>query len=174
MAELVVIQNSPVFNDIGPYIYIALRDAKHVGPRGAHVDSIYRGDAARWFLNAHGEHTQRQLFDATPAQREAWGVLGNPNPPGESTHELFSDGVAYPHIPRFHKLPWWGQGFDVPANQVDAVIASARGHGLDLFRPYHSEAELHHLNFREEPKPGGPRQRARIYLLRHTMPRARP
>lgn len=158
-----VYQGCAVPKNIAPYIAIVCDDAH------AEVDSIYRGDDARQILNRHGKHTQFQLYHATPAQRRAWGVLGQPNKPGRSTHEQFSDAVAYAG-PVGRSLAWWEIGFDVDAAAAGRVIAQARRHGWDLFRPYSSGAELHHLNFRKQPRPG-PRTAARIIRLRRTLKR---
>lgn len=158
------INGCPVGKLIAPYIQIITADA------GADVSSIYRGDDARAILNAHGKHSQRQLFDATPAERIAWEILGTPDRPGTSSHEMRSDGVPYPKVPVGHKLPhWWMQGFDVDTAHSSAVIRQAKRHGWDVFRPYPSGAEIHHLNFRSRPRPG-PRTARRIIELRRHLP----
>jgi hypothetical protein len=164
MAVLCLVQDCPVFNDIGPYLSLLFTDA------GAAVTSIYRGDLAQAMLNARGEHTQRQLANASAAQRAAWGVLGTPNQPGHSTHELFSDGVAYPQLQDGDPLLWWMQGFDVPAEHADSVIEQAAAHKWTLHRPYSSGVELHHLNFKRRPSPT-PHTILRISRLRRTLPR---
>ena len=81
MAEFLIIDGCPVFDDIGPYIQVCLDDA------GAIATSIYRGDDARAILNANGKHSQRQYHCITPprAERLAWGVLGTPDAPGHSS-----------------------------------------------------------------------------------------
>jgi lysozyme len=112
--------------------------------------SVYRGSDAAAILNAHGKHTQQQLWDATPAQRAAWGVLGTPNPPGRSTHELRSDGVAYAG-PAGRALAWWQCGIDVDDAHVAAFIAAAGKRGWAAFRPYSSGVEYHHVDFRRLP-----------------------
>lgn len=112
--------------------------------------SIYRGSDAAAILNAHGKHTQQQLWDASPSQRSAWGVLGTPNPPGQSTHELRSDGVAYPG-PAGRPLMWWQCGIDVDDAHVAAFIAAAAKHGWVAFRPYSAGVEYHHVDFKKLP-----------------------
>jgi hypothetical protein len=161
MAKLCLVQGSPVYNDIGPYISILATDAK------ATVNSIFRGPAAQELLNAHGKHSQAQLYQGF-IDREP-GFLPA-NPPGFSTHELRSDGAAYPSVGRGDRLAWWQQGFDVNDSDVDRVIAQGHTHGWVLWRPYDSGSEFHHLNFRQRPGPG-PRTIARIYRLRATLPR---
>lgn len=154
-----VIQGCPVPKNIAPYIAIVARDAN------ATVNSIYRGHDAERILNAHGKHSQAQLYAMFLAGH------GNPaNPPGFSTHELKSDGVAYPRTPRGHDLLWWQQGFDVNDADVLRCIRAARSHGWFLWRPYSSGSEFHHLNFVRRPWPR-PRTALRIVRLRRTLPR---
>jgi hypothetical protein len=153
-----VISGCPVGKNQGPYIAIILDDAR------AHVNSIYRGRDAEHILNRHGKHSQAQLYQMFLEGR------GNPaNPPGFSTHEQKSDGVAYGHIPRGHDLAWWQVGFDVNDRDVLNCMRAAGRHGWHLFRPYHSRSEFHHLNFISEPHPG--HQADRITRLRNTLPR---
>jgi hypothetical protein len=165
MTHLCVVQECPVYADIGPYISLLATDAK------ATIDSIFRGAAGTKILNRYGKHSQPQLCDATPEQRIEWGILGTPNAAGFSTHELFSDGVAYPYIPRGEKLEWWMQGFDVNDADVDRVKLQAAEHGWELWQPYPGSDENHHLNFKSKPSPG-PRTIDRIYSLRHSLPRS--
>lgn len=118
---------------------------------GCVFNSIYRGDDALDLLHRLGKHSQREIYNASPAQRAAWGILGNPNPPGRSTHELHSDGVPYSG-PIGRPLNWWQCGIDVDNNHVTAVINRASRHGWSLFRPYPSGNEFHHVNFRSQPR----------------------
>jgi hypothetical protein len=165
MGEYRVIDGCPARLTIAPYIAVLMADAKTV------ADSIYRGDDARAILNAHGKHSQYQLYHATAVERIAWGIDGQPDRPGESTHELLSDGRAYPHIPARERLAWWQQGFDVPTEDASRCIEVAHSHGWELFRPYDSGVEIHHLNFRSQPSPHSTRMRLRIIRLRATLPR---
>lgn len=156
-----VVQGRPCPENIAPYIAIVLKDAR------ATVNSIYRGDDARAILNAHGDMSQRQLFQGWVQRRP--GFLPA-NMPGFSTHELKSDGVAYKTVPSGRDLPWWGQGFDVNDVETSRVIAAAGRHGWKIFRPYTSGAEFHHLNFAAEPRPHSLWMRLRILRLRLTLP----
>jgi len=156
-----VVNGCPVGKDIAPYIAIVTADA------GATANSIYRGADAQAILTAHGHQSQAQLYAGFEAHKP--GFLPA-NPPGFSTHELKSDGAAYPSGPRGGQLQWWQEGFDVDDDKVDAVKAAGLAHGWDLFQPYSSGTEFHHLNFRAEPKPT-PRTAARILKLRATLPR---
>lgn len=157
-----IVGTCPCPENVAPYIKIIMDDAH------ATVNSIYRGDDARALLNAHGHRSQAQLYNEW--LQRAPGA--NPaNPPGRSTHELKSDGVAYPSVNPGRDLPWWGQGFDVNDADVLRVIMAARKHGWAVFRPYTSGSEFHHLNFAREPRPMTLRMRARIIRTRLTLPR---
>lgn len=161
--EYRVLDTYPCPKLVAPYIWIVTTTAK------AQFESIWRGDdpVGQALENKYGHHSQAQLFDATPAQRRAWGVIGTPDRPGESTHELKSDGVAFPHYPRGADLLWWMQGWDVNgAAQADDCIRAAARFGFKVFRPYTSGAEVHHLCFAEEPKGRTVAMRARVVRLR--------
>jgi hypothetical protein len=166
----VVIDGCPCNDLIAPYIKIVLEDA------GQHAAAIYRGDdpAARPILHAHGKHTQRELANASPAQRRAWGIEGTPNPPGRSQHELKSDGVANPHVPPGEDLELWQQGVD-SGNDTEhdkaAVVLAARRHGWHVKHPYNSAVEGHHWCFATRPRPHGLRMRLRVARLRRSLPR---
>lgn len=101
-------------------------------------------------LNRHGKHTQQQLWDASPAQRAAWGVTGTPNRPGHSEHELF-DGAGHP-------IPSWSVGVDAGPNtnaNRAKFHAAAHHYGLVIDFPYPSGVEYHHWHFIKEPKADG-------------------
>lgn len=159
--DFCLVQGCPVAKSIAPYIAILATDAH------ATVNSIYRGADAERILNAHGHRSQAQLYRGW--QRRLPGFLAA-NPPGFSTHELKSDGVAYPSVPRGRALAWWQQGFDVNDSDTGRVIEQARAHGWVVWRPYPAGSEFHHLNFRRRPRPGW-RTAARILRLRVTLPR---
>jgi hypothetical protein len=153
------VQACAVYSDIGPYIALLCNDAH------ATVDSIFRGDAAAALLHRYGKHTQREIYE-----EYIHGQEPNPaNPPGFSTHELRSDGAAYPAVARGNELAWWQQGFDVNDSDVPNVIHQAASHGWHVFRPYSSGSEYHHLNFKERPHLTR-HTRMRIFRLRVTLP----
>lgn len=152
-----VVQDCPCPEDLAPYIAIIGQDAH------ATINSIYRGTDAQAILNAHGKHTQAQLYELFLHHEGAPA-----NPPGFSTHEQKSDGVAYPHVARGHDLAWWQIGFDVNDNDITNCIRVAGQNGWHLWRPYPSGAEFHHLNFAGEPAPG--KLAERITHLRGTLP----
>lgn len=161
--EFRIIQGCPCPKNIAPYIELVTQRAH------AQVESIYRGDDARALLNKYGHHSQQQLYDATPTQRREWGILGTPNKPGQSTHELKSDDRAYPVL-LGHNLAWWQQGFDVNDADAENCVIAAQHFGWHLWRPYPGSVEDHHLNFREKPKPG--KYVLSIIKLRLTLPKS--
>lgn len=156
MSNFLVIQGCPCNPLIAPYFALLAREA------GATVNSIYRGNDAKAILNAHGKHTQEQLYHTLPP--------GTANSPGRSTHELRSDGVAYAG-PVGRELEWWQQGIDVNDGDVTRMKHEARKRGWELWQPYSTGIEFHHLNFRHRPVARGLITRQRIILLRHTLPR---
>lgn len=124
-------------------LYPILRKLKK--ETGCTYQSIYRGTDAEALLNAHGKHSQAYLY----AHQGTQGI-GPANPPGQSTHELRSDGVPYPG-PVGRKLHWWQCGIDADDAHVQALIAAAHRHGWKLYRPYGSGSEFHHINFARKP-----------------------
>jgi hypothetical protein len=155
MSNFLVIQGCPCNNMIAPYFALLVKEA------GATVNSIYRGNDAASLLHAHGKHTQAELYATLPR--------GTANPPGRSTHELRSDGVAYAG-PIGRELEWWQQGIDVNDGDVRRMKACAEKRGWVLAQPYQAGVEFHHLNFRHRPVPRGV-TRLRIIHLRRTLPR---
>lgn len=155
MTDFRVIQGCPANVLIAPYLAILARETR------ATINSIYRGQDAAHILHAHGHHTQAELYATLPR--------GTANPPGRSTHELRSDGVAY-NGPIGRQLEWWQQGIDVNDGDVHRMIHAAWSHGWDLRQPYRSGVEFHHLNFHSRPQARG-LTRARIIVMRSTLPR---
>lgn len=111
--------------------------------------SVYRGEdpAAQQYLTGAApcyKHNQAWIYANYPP--------GVANPPGRSTHELRSDGVAYLG-PAGRPLFWWQCGIDVDDAHVQAFIAAAKRHGWVATITYPGSAvEYHHVNFRIEPK----------------------
>jgi hypothetical protein len=105
-------------------------------------------DAVEW---ARGQgvslSSQQELYDGFVA-----GLPGfNPaNRPGESTHELRNDGVAYPGPVRMW-LPYYKVGIDSSNAKLLCQRAKARGWTATLTYPANPR-ESHHVNFRKEPK----------------------
>lgn len=125
---------------------------------GCTYNSIDRSEAAAHILHRFGKHTQAEVIALYEAGTPGYGPA---NPVDETTHCRRNDGVAYPSLPRKAKLKAWGVGFDVDDDEVAAVIEAADKLGWEVFQPYTSGSEFHHLNFRKKP--------ARWKLLFHTV-----
>jgi lysozyme len=138
-----VVDNCPVPVQIAPQV----RLLKHAVP-SAVLQSAYRGEDARPLLRRLHKHTQAFLFAGF--SKHLPGFLPA-NAPGHSTHELYSDGVAY-RGPSGRPLAPWQCGLDWNVEAVPKLIEAGKHFGWDLFQPYPSGAEAHHLNFRSRPK----------------------
>lgn len=138
-SKFVVIDNCPVPRSMEVAVN-AIRSRS-----GARLNSCYRGDQATSLLKRLGKMSQAQLYRLFLAGR------GNPaNPPGQSTHELFSDGVAYAG-PRGRALAsTWRCGMDW--SNSEAALRAGRALGYDIRRPYSDGREFHHLNFYKRPR----------------------
>jgi peptidoglycan hydrolase-like protein with peptidoglycan-binding domain len=114
---------------------------------GCTYQSIARMDAVEDLLAKCHKHTQRYLYEH---QNEPG--FNPANPPGYSTHELRSDGVAYRFIRRGLPLPfYWMIGIDIDDADVDEARRVALNHGWLLIQPYPSGSEHHHVNFVRAP-----------------------
>lgn len=114
---------------------------------GVIYNSIYRGEDVEGLLKKLGKMSQRQLFDGF--QRGLPGF--NPaNPPRQSTHECYSDGVAYA-VPRGVRLPAWCCGIDSAWSEGVTKEAAKRGWTVTLTYPGNPR-EGHHVNFRKKPR----------------------
>lgn len=138
-----VIDNCPVPVQIAPQV----RLLKHDVPKAV-LQSAYRGDQAAGLLRRLGKSTQAMLYRGWLKRLPGFNPA---NPPGFSTHELHSDGVAY-RGPRGRIIRAWGCGLDWNDDAVGDLIQAAHRRGWELFRPYKSGSEHHHLNFRKYPK----------------------
>lgn len=149
MARFVEIDRCPVPVEQAPAIN-AIRARS-----GAHLTSCYRGDDPEGaaILRKNAKSNQAQLYACDQARRRTGKcpcASCNPaNPPKQSTHECFSDGVAY-RGPRGRKLDGWQCGDDW--DDSDAALAAALELGLTMVRPYADGREHHHTNFVKEPK----------------------
>lgn len=113
---------------------------------GCTYQSIARMEAVADLLAKCGKHTQQYLYD-----HQNQPGFNPANPPGFSTHELHSDGVAY-RIPRGLRLPfYWMIGIDIDDADVDEARRVALNHGWLLVQPYPSGSEHHHVNFVRRP-----------------------
>lgn len=157
MSAFRVINGCPCNARLAAYIALLVEET------GTTVNSLYRGDDAADILHRHHHHTQAEIYASSPP--------GVANPPGRSTHELRSDGVAYAG-PIGRRLDWWQNGVDVNDVDVGRMKAAARSHGWELFQPYpSSHVEFHHLNLKAIPHPPSLRTRLRLIRLRATLPR---
>lgn len=137
LTDTVTVTGTPTFRGIA----FVLEDARRHGWRGSLSSSDRRKGVAERF----GKMSQAALYAGWIA-----GKIGfNPaNKPGRSTHELRSDGVAY-RGPVGRPLLWWQIGLDV--TDSDKLVPILRSLGYDVFRPYSSGSERHHINFRKSP-----------------------
>lgn len=131
---------------VPPQVKLRLQQLKDAS--GCEFQSVYRGQDARRELNACGKHDQAWLYEHQGRPEQP-----NPaNPPGQSTHECRSDGIAY-RGPRGRKLAPWQVGMDVRDSDVQNVIKAASELGYVAFRPYPADPrEYHHVNFAREPR----------------------
>lgn len=113
--------------------------------------SVYRGHGAASILNKYGKHTQDQLFNASAAQRAAWGVLGTPDRPGTSTHECKSDGVAF-RGPVGRPIRDFQCGMDWNNTAIPKVMSAFIADGEHPIHPYASGLEYHHINLIKPPR----------------------
>lgn len=112
--------------------------------------SVYRGTEAAAILNRHGKHTQPQICAASPSERAAMGVIGTPDCNNDSTHQCFSDGVAFKG-PVGRKIEDGQCGMDWPDPTIWEVMKAFREIGERPFHPYASGVEYHHVNLLEAP-----------------------
>lgn len=118
---------------------------------GCVYQSIYRGSdpKARKILDACGKHDQAYLYRMHGIDPLHFAPA---NPPGQSTHELRSDGVAYRTVLPRRALAWWQVGIDVDDAHVQAFIREAAREGYTATVTYPSSPrEYHHVNFRKKP-----------------------
>ena len=116
---------------------------------GATLLSCYRGSDPQGeaILHAHGKHTQAQLYEGWLHHLPGYNPA---NRPGTSTHELRSDGAAYPG-PAGRVLEWWQCGMDIDDAHVASFIRHLAGRGISARRPYPSGSEYHHVNLKTRP-----------------------
>jgi hypothetical protein len=129
---------------------LILQDARNAGVSFR----LNSGDRRRGVAERYGKKSQWQLWDCFRR-----GVPGcNPaNPPGRSTHERRSDGVAY-RGPVGRVLEWWQLGLDV--DNAEALVRHLNDRGYHAKRPYSDPRERHHVNFMRNPRTN--------YLRRHS------
>jgi hypothetical protein len=146
--KFVVIDNCPVPASIAPKIRTIQKSVQiHHGYHPT-LQSCYRGNLAKGLLHRLHKSTQAMLYYGFLRHLPGYNPA---NPPGRSTHELFSDGVAY-RGPVGRPLLPWQVGMDFNDTAIPHLKEAARRHGWELFQPYPSGSEYHHLNFRRKPR----------------------
>lgn len=121
---------------------LMLADATRNGWKG----SLNSADRRRGVPERYGKLSQYALYMGWLAGKAGFNPA---NPPGRSTHELRSDGVAY-RGPVGRPLAYWQLGLDV--SDADTLLRVLRRLGYDAFRPYSSGSEAHHINLRKNPR----------------------
>jgi hypothetical protein len=123
---------SPVPAPMAPIVSHLLRVS------GASLQSAYRGTDASALLARCGKHDQAYLYNGWVRRLPGFNPA---NPPGRSTHELRSDGIAY-RGPLGRRLRWWQIGLDIDDAHVAAFIAAAAKDGWLVFRPTRAVANI--------------------------------
>lgn len=119
-----------------------LQDARDHGVRFLLLSADRRLGVAERF----GHSSQAKLYACWMARKPGCNPA---NPPGRSTHELRSDGVAY-RGPVGRRLAYWQMGLDIdPSSDLYVWLNS---HGYHVRRPYAAKSEYHHLNFVTNPR----------------------
>ncbi len=128
----------PVFRGLA----LMLQDARDRGWTGT-LNSADRRDGV---AERYGKRSQAALYAGWVRRQAGFNPA---NPPGRSTHELRSDGVAY-RGPVGRPLSWWQLGLDVSeAEELRAVLNRL---GYSAFRPYADGREAHHVNLKRNPR----------------------
>jgi lysozyme len=147
MPRFIEVSGCPCPAELAPFVREVMRRT------GSAPVTIYRGSEpdALAILHAHGKHSQAELVALAAAGRGAEaGIKGTPNPAGQSTHELCSDGRAFPG-PVGRRLDPTQCGMDWPDADVPRVIAEFAKLGCEPFRPYGASAnESQHICCRAE------------------------
>lgn len=142
MSDYVLIQCNPVPKKLAPVMTQILDDS------GASLQSCYRAQDSAALLHKCGKHSQTELYLGFIHHLPGYNPA---NPPGQSTHELRSDGVAYAG-PKGRRLLYWQVGIDIDDAHVQAFIRSAAKFGYHVTITYPgSRSEYHHVNFRKAP-----------------------
>lgn len=121
---------------------LMLDDAMKHGWKGI----VNSADRRKGVPEKYGKLSQAALYAGWIAGKAGFNPA---NPPGRSTHELRSDGVAY-RGPVGRPLAWHQLGLDV--TNSDQLLAILNKLGYDAFRPYSAGSERHHINLRKSPR----------------------
>ncbi|MGN6189751.1 MAG: glycoside hydrolase family protein [Conexibacter sp.] len=134
MPRFVEVAGCPCPAELAPFVRTVMRRT------GVAPVTIYRGSEpdALAILHAHGKHSQAELRAAWEQGRAAQlGIRGIPDMPGQSTHELRSDGRAFPG-PIGRVLDPIQCGMDWPIPAIDHVMAELNRLGCRPIHPYGS------------------------------------
>lgn len=94
-------------------------------------------------------HAQQYLIDMHRLHPAEYAPA---NPVDETSHCLYSDGNLVYRVPKHGRLPWYMRGIDLfNSGQAAHFCVVAGSVGLKFARPYHSEAEGHHVVCVENP-----------------------
>lgn len=174
-SKYLVINGCPCPYEVAAQVNIVLRTADQA------ATAIYRGSdpPAVKILHAHGKHSQPELYAVSihgpVSARVAMGLPpggGGVNRPGESEHELKSDGVGKDG-PVGRDLPPRQVGVDSGQNTAHdraAIEAAARRYGWVAHHHYDAANETHHWCFDAPPRPRNAWQRARVAYWRRRLP----
>lgn len=136
--ETVGFDGTPCFRGLA----LMLEDCREHGWAG----SLSSADRRPGVPEKYGKLSQLALWLGFIAGKAGFNPA---NPPGRSTHELRSDGVAY-RGPVGRPLAWWQLGLDCTDAETLRSIAARLGY--PAFRPYPDGREAHHVNLRANPR----------------------
>lgn len=137
LTETVSFDGTPCFRGHA----LMLKDARDHGWNGR----LSSADRRTGVPERYGKLSQAALYAGWIAHRAGFNPA---NPPGRSTHELRSDGVAYAG-PVGRPLAWWQLGLD--ATNADELRRVLLRLNYQAFKPYASGSEVHHTNLRRSP-----------------------
>lgn len=137
LVETVAFDNVPCFRGHA----IILAECRRHGWKGR----LNSADRRQGVAEKYGRMSQARLYAGWVARKAGFNPA---NPPGRSSHELRSDGVAYKG-PVGRPLAWWQLGLDLSDSETFIRVASSRGYSFR--RPYSSASERHHVNLRKSP-----------------------
>jgi hypothetical protein len=114
---------------------------------------VISGDRRDGIAQRFGHQSQAQVYAAFLA-----GTGLPANPPNSSTHEYVNGGnggtPAFSSAPAGAKLDASKLGLDLRSNaEASAFCAAAAKLGYDVFQPYKTGTELHHVCIRSNPVP---------------------
>ncbi len=114
---------------------------------GQSLNSCFRGSEARALLRRLGKMDQATLYNGWLRRLPGFNPA---NPPGNSTHECYSDGVAPPGYRRGARIPDDMVGEDW--SNGPRVIQEYREMGLPAYRPYSDGREAQHVCMSKRPR----------------------